>query len=126
MEQEQSLARFFKSAQLRDILDTVGVVAPAFESLSEPHLAERWRGHVAGVFAEENVAYRLGDNDIVHPYVDQEFEGNRASALACTGCRSVWRSARRFRSGVPPPSQRRRQAGHSHDVSCRRGRRQGA
>jgi len=34
------------------------------------------------VFLEENMSYRLGDNDIVRPFVDEEFQRNRTAAFA--------------------------------------------
>jgi hypothetical protein len=33
------------------------------------------------IFSEENLAYRLDNDGIVHPYIDREFEANRTSAL---------------------------------------------
>jgi hypothetical protein len=40
-----------------------------------------WHIEVSRIFTEENLAYRLDSDAIVHPYVDVEFESNRTSAL---------------------------------------------
>jgi hypothetical protein len=40
-----------------------------------------WLSEVNRIFVEENLAYRVGQDGIVHPFIDDEFQVNRASAL---------------------------------------------
>jgi len=78
---------FFRTADLRDVLDTVTIVCQMFKQQSHGNsllrnIPFRWRQHVQRVFSEENLAYRLGDDEVVHPFIDSEFDYNRVAALA--------------------------------------------
>lgn len=79
------LKKFFISSAIRDLLDTITEVAICLRN-SRPHSgnthSERWLLNANRIFSEENLAYRIGDDGIVHPYPDAEFEINRASALS--------------------------------------------
>ncbi len=44
-----------------------------------------WRDFIVRALEEENVAYRIDDDGIVHPFVDSEFAANRAAAVAALG-----------------------------------------
>jgi hypothetical protein len=46
----------------------------------DPYLA--WQNEVSRILEEQNLAYRLDEDAIVHPFVDEELEVNRASTLA--------------------------------------------
>jgi hypothetical protein len=74
--------QFFLRAEVRDLLDAVTEIANVLSvhrtSGSRP---ERWLAAANRIFQEENLAYRVGEDGIVHPFVDEEFEVNRASAL---------------------------------------------
>jgi hypothetical protein len=72
------LARFFEKAEIPDILDAITLV---FRAITDSEMRGRWRRHVTLALEEENLAYRLDESCVVHPYIDPEFEANRASAL---------------------------------------------
>jgi len=73
-----SIPRFFRDAETRDVLDAVTIIHECFHG---GKLLRFWIDHVTKAFEEENVGYRLGGDGIVHPFVDSEFEANRAAAL---------------------------------------------
>lgn len=60
---------------MRDVLDSVTEIAKLFQP------SQDWLSAANRIFKEENLAYRVGDDGIVHPFVDAEFEINRACAL---------------------------------------------
>lgn len=72
--------QFFAKAEVRDILDGVSSIIKVLAS-NDRQLATWWCGHVERVFKEENMAYLLGKDGIVHPFVDSEFEQNRTATL---------------------------------------------
>jgi len=77
------LGRFFETAELRDVLDGITAVLRVLERRRPRDDAGlHWRRHVQQVFLEENMSYRLGDNDIARPFVDEEFQRNRTAAFA--------------------------------------------
>jgi hypothetical protein len=77
---------FFKSCEIRDLLDAITVIerklADHLNPYSNPQLAQRWHQTAARILQEENLAYRIDAQGIVHPYPDAEFAINSASALA--------------------------------------------
>ncbi len=72
-----SIARFFQSGQLRDVLDAITLVWRVLIGSS----ADRWRSFVQRVLEEENVGYRLDEHAGVHYFVDEEFERNRSATI---------------------------------------------
>jgi hypothetical protein len=70
---------YIQTAALRDLLDTITAV---YEFNAGSGHATVWRDRVRRIFAEENLDYVIDDLGVVHPFVDQEFQANRASALA--------------------------------------------
>jgi hypothetical protein len=50
-----------------------------FTDLENAH--ELWLSEVSRIFKEQNLAYRFDNDAVAHPYVDEEFESNRQSAL---------------------------------------------
>jgi hypothetical protein len=73
-----SMAKFFRGAEMRDVLDAITVI---HECVHGTTFFPFWVDHVTKAFEEENVCYRLGKDGIVHPFVDAEFDANRAAAL---------------------------------------------
>jgi hypothetical protein len=69
---------------IRDLLDTVTVIHTFLQKIS-PTSAAHWLSTVGRIFEEENLAYRVGADGIVRPFVDVEFEVNRAAALEALG-----------------------------------------
>jgi hypothetical protein len=75
----------FRKGQLRDVLDSVtllhGILVERDQRFGAKKAAH-WRQLVARAMAEENIGYRVDDQGGVHYHVDQEFEYNRAGAVA--------------------------------------------
>jgi hypothetical protein len=71
---------FFLDCRLSDLLDAVTEISRSLLARGTG-TAERWLANANRIFQEENLAYRVGEDGIVHPFVDEEFEVNRASAL---------------------------------------------
>ncbi len=74
------LIKFVGECQLRDLLDFVTLFYTYCTSM-RISAARPWLVHTAEVFQEENLPYRVDENGIVHPFVDSEFEVNRAAAI---------------------------------------------
>lgn len=66
----------FLKTLIRDLLDTITLIGDWV-----PAHASDWLSAASRIFEEENLAYRIGADGIVHPFVDAEFEINRTSAL---------------------------------------------
>ena len=62
---------------MRDVLDVITVI----HINQDIYFGQNWLGFVVVVMNEENMAYRVDDRGIVHPFIDVEFEANRAAAL---------------------------------------------
>jgi hypothetical protein len=74
---------FFSECELHDLLDAITLIYQYMkedQSFSESSYQD-WTTEVGRILAEENTAYRAGSDGIVRPFVDEEFEVNRASAL---------------------------------------------
>lgn len=79
---------FFATCEIRDLLDTVTEVTEfiaRYPDIANAQICHEWQSDVDQIFVEENLAYRVDDDAIVHPYVDQEFEINRTCALEALG-----------------------------------------
>jgi hypothetical protein len=74
---------FFTQCEPCDLLDSITLVYRYMkqdQSLADS-FHEHWATEAGRILTEENMAYRAGTDAIVHPFVDEEFEVNRASAL---------------------------------------------
>ena len=76
----RSFSRFFENSELRDVLDAITLIYACCRE-KNGQIASLWATHVAKAFEEENVGYRVGKDGVVHPFVDAEFDANRAAAL---------------------------------------------
>lgn len=83
--------QFFESAHLSDVLDSITIERrrlfaqiPRDYHMRDYYLRRvmAWEEFVDRAFREENMGYRLEDDGAVRYFVDEEFERNRASALA--------------------------------------------
>jgi hypothetical protein len=73
---------FFQTAPIRDVLDVIAVIFEAFLAAScAPNLHVLWISAAERIFNEEHMSYRVDAGGVVHPFVDVEFETNRASAI---------------------------------------------
>src|SRR6266436_2099761 len=76
------ITHFVSEAPIRDVLDSITEIAKV---LQRPYYnadaASFWLSESRRIFGEENLAYRIDADGIVHPFVDEEFEVNRATAL---------------------------------------------
>lgn len=74
--------RFLTKAEFSEVLT---LITGAYQSLvysNNRKGAEYFRSFVSSAFAEENLAFRVDDECIVHFSVDEEFERNRNSTIA--------------------------------------------
>jgi hypothetical protein len=83
---------FLKTAEIRDVLDSITVIWKALHVLgggrgmsfsADAIKAPQWLAFVRRVIQEENLGYRVDDQGGVHYFVDEEFERCRISALSC-------------------------------------------
>jgi hypothetical protein len=73
---------YFLKAEVRDILDTVSLLARLLGETGDNSGAEAFITFVQRIFEEENLGYRIDAKGGVHYFVDEEFERNRVSAIA--------------------------------------------
>jgi hypothetical protein len=85
-----NMEEFLKKSDIADLLDGVTVIYNFLKnndqclrkrSVEDSNPYEAWHYEVDRIFREENLAYRLDNDAVVHPYIDPEFEINRLSAL---------------------------------------------
>lgn len=74
------LPEFFQKAELRDVLDTITIIA-RFGIIPNDH-REFIKEFVKRALTEEHMAFRLDSDGGVHFFVDAEFEKSRAATLA--------------------------------------------
>lgn len=78
--QDHHWVDFFKSCEVRDLLDTITLAA---KFLGDGTSADGlWRDQARRILAEEHLAYEIDDEGVVHPAIDQEFQKNRAATIA--------------------------------------------
>jgi hypothetical protein len=78
-----SFSRYFRSADVRDVLDTVTLIFHLLNRVRESKRAAEFLAFVGAVLAEENLGYRVDDQGGVHHFVDAEFNRNRVATLRC-------------------------------------------
>lgn len=78
----QYFQKVFEKAEVRDVLDAVTLTYRVLHKHLDKSAAAKWREFVIRALQEENLGYRLDNNCVVHFHVDEEFERNRAAALA--------------------------------------------
>jgi hypothetical protein len=82
---EYWLEDFFLKANIHEVLDSITAIgrllALTGTSGKNPRPADRWIAIVRGMFVEEHMAYRIDDDWVVHPLVDQAFDAARVSAI---------------------------------------------
>lgn len=107
----KSFSMLLRKGQLRDVLDAITSVYEVLHVASGAQAAEGWRGFVAIAMHEENVGYRVDDRCVAHYHVDEEFERNRASALAALSAehlanvRAAFDDAYRHLDAAPPDTK---------------------
>ena len=74
------LDEHFSQCKREHLLDTVTLVAEAWHIKLTPARVA-WITEVDQIFREENLAYRVGEDGIVRPHIDEEFDANQSSAL---------------------------------------------
>jgi hypothetical protein len=78
----QYFQKIFEKAEIRDVLDAVTLTYRVLHKHQDKSATGKWREFVIRVLQEENLGYRLDTDCVVHFYVDEEFERNRAATLA--------------------------------------------
>lgn len=76
-----NIRRFFDVCEHPDFLDALTHVVSALQKNEYWQEAHDCRAFISRVLAEQNLPYRLGDDDCIHPLVDSAFERERASIL---------------------------------------------
>lgn len=72
----------FLHAPIVEVLDSITAIARFFGAPQRPTPdREPWLRTVRRIFAEEHMAYRIDDDGVVHPLVDQAFEAARTSVI---------------------------------------------
>lgn len=73
------MVNFFIQAEIRDVLDSITIIYNLIERQGSS--AKGWRIFVQKAFREENLAYKVDEEAVVHFLVDEEFERNRVDVL---------------------------------------------
>lgn len=82
-ETAKDIREYIIRCYVNDLLDFITLLWKYLKSIHMNRVADLWAEFVERVFAEERMGYLLDDQCGVHIFVDQEFERNRVSALAC-------------------------------------------
>jgi hypothetical protein len=87
-----AVAEYLRKCSADDFRDAVTII---YGAIKRAHLQEHytshqtnmrtWRDFCAAAFVEENVAYRVDDQCVVHPFVDEEFSQAVSSLLRGLG-----------------------------------------
>jgi hypothetical protein len=75
--------KFFTSGNIVDVLSAITLIWRLLNVFSRRHDADGWFHFVGRALREENLTYKLDPKCGIHPSVDQEFDRNRTSSLAC-------------------------------------------
>ena len=75
---------FFLKADIHDVLESITAIARFF-AIRQQRNFDGWLDLVRQIFAEEHMAYRIGDDGVVHLLVDQAFEAARISVIGALG-----------------------------------------
>lgn len=78
-----SLLKFFEECEIRDLLDSITIIFQYLHVAGWVEKGKKWHEFISRVFKEENVGYRLDGNGGVHFYIDEEFERNKSTLIAC-------------------------------------------
>ena len=110
--------KFIQTVDLPDLLDTVTVV---FDFMKQYGASEYWLKSVQRIFVEENLDYVVDNAGVVHPFVDQEFQGNRASVIAGLEGSRYGNVRDAFERAFPRTPRRQSQGSLARDLRLRRG-----
>lgn len=78
-----SITEFFRTSDLRDVLDSITHIWRVLMKGRSPDMAYCWLEFVQRVFEEENLGYRVDGEGRVHHSVDGEIERDRLATLRC-------------------------------------------
>jgi hypothetical protein len=79
------LRTFYDAAEIRDVLDSITTIRSVLIRRRRYEVKDVWVNGAACILDEEHLAYKVGDDGIVHPFIDAEFEANLASAIEALG-----------------------------------------
>ena len=86
MEVYYDFSEFFRKAATRDFLDAITLLYQAMTAVDGyRQSAAKWLRFVERAMREENIGYRIDPHGGVHPFVDAEFERNRAATIQSLG-----------------------------------------
>jgi hypothetical protein len=78
----ENMEKFFFNSEVRDLLDSITVINQYVSEHFGDSFSKNWLSRVNRIFTEEHLAYRAEEEEgIVRPFVDEEFQVNRATAL---------------------------------------------
>jgi hypothetical protein len=77
--------KFFFNSEVSLLLDSITVINQYLGEHFPDSLSKHWLSRVNRIFTEEHLAYRVEEEGIVRPFVDEEFQVNRATALDALG-----------------------------------------
>lgn len=86
---------FFEGNLLRDVLDAITVFYPI---MAKAYKSKDWIAGCERIFREENLGYTVDELGGVHFHVDQEFNRNWSSTLACLGLPRYEAARKEFKS----------------------------
>jgi len=77
-----TLEDHFLQSHIHDVLESITAIARFLANgPGRSSASDHWVGTVRRIFAEEHMAYRIDDDGVVHPLVDQAFEAARTSVI---------------------------------------------
>jgi hypothetical protein len=77
----ETLRKILIESELVDFLDAITIIFNVLNEGRSDVLSRDWCNFARRVFEEENLNYKIDDRCIVNPFVDAEFQANRAAAL---------------------------------------------
>jgi hypothetical protein len=76
-----TLRTFYDAAEIRDVLDSITTIRSVLIRRRRYELKDILVNAAARIFDEEHLAYKVGNDGIIRPFIDAEFDANRASAI---------------------------------------------
>lgn len=78
-----NVVSLIKKGEMRDVLDTVSLTYSAIRNSRRYPSSEiqKWVTEISRYFREENLAYKLDENCVVHRFIDEEFHQTSMAAL---------------------------------------------
>jgi len=92
--------KFFFNSEVSILLDSITVINQYLGEHFPDSLSKHWLSRVNRIFTEEHLAYRVEEEGIVRPFVDEEFQVNRATALDASAEKTSGTTMKPSRSAI--------------------------